>query len=264
MARGKYRKLAAGLNTAFNKARFNYLSRKFVTKAIHSSIDLREQIKKPLHSKFLDFGCGVGWMSILAAKDGFDVYSFDIDRSRILYKKSIKDRLNIKLAVADGESLPYKDKAFDVIYCCHVLEHIPNDHKALSEAYRVLRDDGIFIISVPNVYNLSTRFKMKLHYKNPFIDSAHLREYDRDELITLLYNYGFRILAIKTTGFLLPFGNLIFNFVVIQFNLQKATTLLGRKFPRSGVSIDIVMNKRMSKYKGSQDWEKVLPLPLSA
>lgn len=45
--------------------------------------------------------------------------------------------------------LPFTDRSFDQIVCCHVLEHIPDDRTALSELARVLRPNGVAVIQVP-------------------------------------------------------------------------------------------------------------------
>jgi SAM-dependent methyltransferase len=50
---------------------------------------------------------------------------------------------------ADICALPFEDETFDLILCNHVLEHIPDDHKAMSELYRVLKKGGTLIAQVP-------------------------------------------------------------------------------------------------------------------
>lgn len=49
----------------------------------------------------------------------------------------------------DMTNLPFKDADFDFVCACHVLEHIKDDYKALSEIRRVLKPNGIAILSVP-------------------------------------------------------------------------------------------------------------------
>lgn len=51
--------------------------------------------------------------------------------------------------VSDITSIPVSDESFDVILCTEVLEHIPDPISALKEFYRILRPDGILIITVP-------------------------------------------------------------------------------------------------------------------
>ncbi|MBT4472791.1 MAG: class I SAM-dependent methyltransferase [Bacteroidetes bacterium] len=50
---------------------------------------------------------------------------------------------------ADICDLPFKDNSFDFIICNHVLEHIPDDTKAMQELYRVLAPSGTAIMQVP-------------------------------------------------------------------------------------------------------------------
>ncbi|MFA7444380.1 MAG: methyltransferase domain-containing protein [Flavobacteriaceae bacterium] len=50
---------------------------------------------------------------------------------------------------ADICNLPFKDEEFDVILCNHVLEHIPDDTKAMQELYRILKKGGMAILQIP-------------------------------------------------------------------------------------------------------------------
>jgi len=50
---------------------------------------------------------------------------------------------------ADITALPFDDNEFDVIFCNHVLEHIPDDTKAMQELYRVMKPGGFGIFQVP-------------------------------------------------------------------------------------------------------------------
>ena len=59
--------------------------------------------------------------------------------------------LNISRAdeLIDITSINYNDNVFDIIICSHVLEHVPNDEKAISELFRVLKPGGVAIIQFP-------------------------------------------------------------------------------------------------------------------
>lgn len=50
---------------------------------------------------------------------------------------------------ADICALPFEDETYDLILCNHVLEHIPDDHKAMRELYRILKKGGTLIAQVP-------------------------------------------------------------------------------------------------------------------
>ena len=51
--------------------------------------------------------------------------------------------------IADICNLPFRNNQYDLIFCNHVLEHIPNDLKAMTELYRVLKKGGTLIAQVP-------------------------------------------------------------------------------------------------------------------
>lgn len=52
-------------------------------------------------------------------------------------------------ATVDVTDIPYPDGSFDVILCSHVLEHVPDDRKAMRELARILADDGWALLMVP-------------------------------------------------------------------------------------------------------------------
>lgn len=56
----------------------------------------------------------------------------------------------------DIQDMPFEDNTFDVIFCNHVLEHVDDDHKAMSELYRVLKPGGFGIFQVPVAYKNET------------------------------------------------------------------------------------------------------------
>jgi SAM-dependent methyltransferase len=59
---------------------------------------------------------------------------------------------------ADICNLPFEDNQYDVIFCNHVLEHIPDDTKAMQELYRVLKPGGMAILQIPQDLNRATTF----------------------------------------------------------------------------------------------------------
>ena len=60
---------------------------------------------------------------------------------------------------ADLCNLPFQDNSFDLILCNHVLEHIPDDQKAMQELFRVMKKGGVGIFQVPQDYQRSTTFE---------------------------------------------------------------------------------------------------------
>jgi|SRR3989344_2045256 len=66
------------------------------------------------------------------------------------YKEKVKHIKFIKLYTKDnGELKRFKENYFDVIIATHVLEHLPDPQKTITEIYRILKKGGICIVSVP-------------------------------------------------------------------------------------------------------------------
>lgn len=86
---------------------------------------------------------------------------------------------------ADICNLPFKDKEFDVIFCNHVLEHIPDDTKAMNELYRVMKPSGWGVFQIPQDLNRTTTFEDdsitdKKERAKIFGQYDHVRVYGRD------------------------------------------------------------------------------------
>lgn len=104
---------------------------------------------------------------------------------------------------ADICNLPFKDNEFDYIFCNHVLEHIPDDTKAMSELFRVLAPNGIGIFQIPQ--DLSREFTFEDYsITDPkerakiFGQYDHVRVYGRDYFDKLRKN-GFDVTAVDYT-----------------------------------------------------------------
>lgn len=98
---------------------------------------------------------------------------------------------------ADICNLPFGDNSYDLILCNHVLEHIPNDTKAMQELYRVLKPGGMGIFQIPQDLSRETTFE-----DNSITDTKeraaifgqydHVRVYGRD-YFDKLRSIGFRV-----------------------------------------------------------------------
>ncbi len=104
---------------------------------------------------------------------------------------------------ADICNLPFPDNEFDFIFCNHVLEHIPNDTKAMQELYRVLAPDGIGIFQIPQ--DLSREFTFeddsitdKKERTKIFGQYDHVRIYGRD-YFDKLRSVGFNVSEVDYT-----------------------------------------------------------------
>lgn len=86
---------------------------------------------------------------------------------------------------ADICNLPFKENTFDVVFCNHVLEHIPDDTKAMRELYRVLKPEGMGIFQIPQDINREKTFEDdtitdRKERAKIFGQYDHVRIYGRD------------------------------------------------------------------------------------
>ncbi len=109
---------------------------------------------------------------------------------------------------ADICNLPFKDNSFDVIFCNHVLEHIPDDTKAMQELYRILNPGGWGIFQIPQDLNRTTTFEDntitdKKERAKIFGQYDHVRIYGRD-YFNKLRSIGFKVSEIDYTNQMSP------------------------------------------------------------
>ncbi|MFH1888953.1 MAG: class I SAM-dependent methyltransferase [Candidatus Omnitrophota bacterium] len=104
--------------------------------------------------------------------------------------------LNIKTGYLDD--IDFRDKSFDVVTLIDVFEHIAEPKKMLSRIRKLMKDDGIMLIKVPNGrYNLlklwMARDTGKLNKYDIFDSYEHLTHYTQETLVRILRECGFRI-----------------------------------------------------------------------
>ena len=112
---------------------------------------------------------------------------------------------------ADINNLPFEDNAYDFILCNHVLEHIPDDTKAMKELYRVLKPGGTAILQIPQDLNRKTTFEDdsitdKKERARIFGQYDHVRIYGRD-YFDKLRSIGFKVEEGDITSELSPSEN---------------------------------------------------------
>ena len=119
--------------------------------------------------RVLDAGCGVGWGSELLRLAGAESV-VGVDLSEEALADARRRAPECEFVPGDLQKLPFPDGGFDVVVCMEALEHTEDTGGTLDELARVLRPDGVLLVSSPNpgVYEAG----------NPF----HLHELTSDEL----------------------------------------------------------------------------------
>ena len=124
----------------------------------------------------LDAGCGVGYGSAFLGESARSVVGIDVSAEAIEYARKRYRRENLEFAVGDLQGLERGDAEFDAVVAFEVIEHLPQPERFVAEARRVLKPDGVLVVSTPRADEGHEA------PDNPF----HEREFSRGELERLL------------------------------------------------------------------------------
>jgi SAM-dependent methyltransferase len=149
-------------------------------------------------TRFVDVGAGAGRHSFEALRRGADVVAFDMDEAEL---RNVADGFDLlraagevppggqaRVQVGDALALPYPDGHFDAVLASEILEHVPEDEKAIAELARVLAPGGMLGVSVPRW--LPERICWALSDEYHANEGGHIRIYRADELVGKLAAAG--------------------------------------------------------------------------
>ena len=121
----------------------------------------------PAGARVLDLGCGPGVMTRHLARLGYSGVGLDASRPMIEdCTKSAEDEgisHSWSYHLGDVESLPFPDDSFDGAICMGVIDYLSSDDKLLSEAARVLKPGGRFVLCFTNKFGYAVSLSMPLY-----------------------------------------------------------------------------------------------------
>jgi ubiquinone/menaquinone biosynthesis C-methylase UbiE len=122
----------------------------------------------------LDIASGSGYGTQLLAKTAKKVYGVDVNEDAVKYARKNFAAKNVVYEVGDGVKIPLPDNEVDVVVTFETIEHIPDYKQFLREVERVLKPDGLAIISTPN----DLEFAEGNHF--------HVHEFKEKELLSVI------------------------------------------------------------------------------
>ncbi|URA10912.1 class I SAM-dependent methyltransferase [Thermospira aquatica] len=209
----------------------NYLRYHLIYKHIKEYV---EKNKRDVEVKLLDVGCGPGHLAtFLSPLKNLTLYGCDIsEKSLALAKEKGMNTVKCNL----WETLPFPDGFFDIVVATEVIEHIYDTEHFIREIKRILKEDGLLVITTPNVASLGRRIMLLLGI-NPVLEyklsggAGHIRYFTFKDLRSFLIENGFRIVKMETDA------------INISFNGKIYSRFLGRVFPTLGRCVCCVANK---------------------
>ena len=125
----------------------------------------------------LDIASGSGYGSALLGTSAKQVIGVDVDAPAVKYASKNYGSKNVSFKVGDGIKIPLEDQSVEVVVSFETIEHIEKYEVFMDEVKRVLKPDGLFILSTPN----DVEFIEGNHF--------HIHEFEGKELEDLVAKY---------------------------------------------------------------------------
>jgi 2-polyprenyl-3-methyl-5-hydroxy-6-metoxy-1,4-benzoquinol methylase len=166
--------------------------------------DLIKLIPRSENQKILEIGCGGGDTLIEIKKNRIakEVVGVDIN---FLEESNQQNSLIDKILIGNIEQLEldYPEQYFDVIICGDVIEHLIDPWSLIIKLTKHLKNEGIWIISIPNVREIFTLYKIVIrgnfkYNEGGILDRTHLRFFCKQNIIELFSTPHLKISKIFT------------------------------------------------------------------
>lgn len=193
---GKYYQSAAYISHTDNKeGLLNTLYQVVRKRALQSKRKLITGFMGTEQRRVLDYGCGTGAFLTEMQSSGWTVQGVEPDPGAREKASSVSG-----LTIAEPAQLSaFTAESFDVITLWHVLEHIHDLHATLDHFTRILTDDGLLVVAVPNHKSYDA-----IHYGAHWAAydvPRHLYHFDPASMQRLMQLHGFKIIDIKPMWF---------------------------------------------------------------
>ena len=194
----------------------------------------------------LDVAAGEGYGTQLIASQAKSVIGVDVDAEAVRFASSTYKGPNLRYLESDATELPLEDRSVDLVVSFETIEHLGKPEEFLDEIMRVLRDDGLLIISTPN----PIEYSIIPDYSNPY----HLSEMPLHEFERALYGrfscVSFFGQSVSHDSHIVPFDDSkITGDIIIAVQDGKPISLRGSDRPKYVLAV--ASNRQLPEISGS-------------
>lgn len=184
---------------------------------------LKEIEKRQDKGKILDVGCAFGFFLDVAKKSSWKTFGVEISNHAVKYAT---DKLGLKVFEGELKGANFPSDYFDVITFWDNIEHLRDPSATLMEANRIVKENGLIVITTANAAGINAKFfgKKWIVYAPPW----HLYYFSYRNIQQLLLKANFRIEHINIRGVLLYNSNYTDNSFLTDFLLKFSFGKIGR------------------------------------
>jgi SAM-dependent methyltransferase len=142
----------------------------------------------------LDVGCASGSYLLALRDKGWDVHGIEIDAGAARYARE-QHGLPVRAGAAEAVLSEYSEEQFDLVTMWHVLEHLHDPYRVLSEAHRIIKPGGTLMFEVPNYASLPSTLFGK--YWFTLEAPRHLYHFTPRTLTRMLSKAGFGLRRLR-------------------------------------------------------------------
>jgi 2-polyprenyl-3-methyl-5-hydroxy-6-metoxy-1,4-benzoquinol methylase len=193
---GAYYQSAAYVSHSDTKKGFiNKLYHAVRNHTIQSKRRLVEKLTSKQNGSLLDIGAGTGTFADSMQKTGWNVTALEPD---ITARENASKKYRLRILPPD-DLFSFSDKQFDIITLWHVLEHVHQLHGYIKTFQRILKDDGVLIVAVPNY--TSNDAAVYKEYWAAYDVPRHLYHFSPAGMNQLMKQHNFKVLQCKPMWF---------------------------------------------------------------
>jgi 2-polyprenyl-3-methyl-5-hydroxy-6-metoxy-1,4-benzoquinol methylase len=142
----------------------------------------------------LDVGCATGALPAALRGMGWDASGVELSEAQADYGRR---RYSLDIRAGTLESAAFPDESFDLVHASHLIEHLNDPGSFLDEAARVMRHDGLLVLTTPNADGLQARL-LGSAWRSAIYD--HLYLFSARTLRAMLSSRGLEVSALATWG----------------------------------------------------------------